>query len=85
MFTSILLLLIGYSNSACLQADELIKQNEGQINFKPGSSRTVCWGSNADDLKLYLGKDYDEYAIKGLTLSEDECNTLFQAKLNAAV
>ena len=33
----------------------------------------------------YLGKDYDEYVVKGWTLSEAECNTLFQAKLNAAV
>ena len=33
----------------------------------------------------YLGKDYDEYAVKGWTLSEEECNTLFGKKLRAAI
>ena len=85
MFTYVNLLLIGICNSACLHAEDLIKQNEGEVNFKPGSSRTVCWGSNADDLMLYLGKDYDEYAVKGWTLSEEECNTLFAKKIGAAI
>ena len=83
LFTSVLCL--GLTSGACLMAEDLIKRNEGPVNFYPGDSRTVCWGSNSEDLRIYLGFDYDEYAKNGWYLSEEECSTLFNSKLADAI
>ena len=77
-------LCVGYSFQACLSAEELIKENESPVNFKPGSSRTVCWGCNGSDMERFLGLDYDHYVINDLTLSVNECDTMFTAKLKEA-
>ena len=70
--------LFAVANSACLSDEQLIKENEGERNFKPDSnSRTVCWGANADDLKHYLGLDYDQMAKMGQVISVADCDKMF--------
>ena len=56
-------LLISVASTACLSDSDLIKSNEGDLNFKPGDTRTVCWGCNSNDLQNYLGISYDDYAV----------------------
>ena len=74
--------LFGTIFSACLSDEQLIKDNEGTVNFKPDSnSRSVCWGCNAADLQHYLGLDYDQMARDGSVISLADCNTMFAAKL----
>ena len=74
--------LLGIAFSACLSDEELIKSNEGEINFKPDfNSRTVCWGSNAKDLKYYLNLDYDHMAKYGQAVSQADCDDLLRKKL----
>ena len=74
-------LLIQTSQQACLSDEDLIKGNESPVNFMPGNSRSVCWGCNAADLQKYLGIDYDHYAKNDLILTVEECDTMFNAKL----
>ena len=59
----------------------LIKSNEGDINYFPGNSRTVCWGGNSEDLYNYLGYSYDDYAVQGDALSQEDCDIMFALKL----
>ena len=75
-------LFLGIAHSACLSSEQLIKENEGTVNFKPDTnSRTVCWGSNAADLKHYLNKDYDKMAKDGTAISQADCDKMFSLKL----
>ena len=78
-------LLIQISQQACLSAEDLIKGNEAPVNFMPGDSRSVCWGCNSGDLQKYLGIDYDHYAKNDLTLTVEECDTMFNAKLEYTI
>ena len=74
--------LFAVAYSACLSDEQLIKDNEGEVNFKPDTnSRTVCWGGNADDLKHYLGLDYDQMAKTGQVISVADCNKMFNLKV----
>ena len=77
-------LFLGISLQACLPAEQLIKENESPVNFKPGSSQTVCWGCNDRDMERFLGLSYDHYVMNDLTLSVEECDTMFTAKLKEA-
>ena len=76
---------VGYSLQACLSPRDLIKENEGPVNFKPKGSLTVCWGCNGNDMERFLGLDYDHYVKNDLTLSVSECDTMFNAKFNEAI
>ena len=66
---------------ACQSDEDLIKSNEGQVNFKPKDNITVCWGCNYKDMENYLNLDYFEYMEKDLTLTLAQCNEMFQKKV----
>ena len=74
--------LLGSAYSACLGDEQLIKDNEGEVNFKPDSSnRSVCWGCNASDMQKYLNLNYDHMAQDGSVISLADCNKMFAHKL----
>ena len=75
-------MIVGSSLQACLEDKELIQRLEAPVNYMPGNSRSVCWGCIDKDMQKYLGLDYDHFAQYDLSLTEEQCDTMFNAKLD---